>query len=426
MRRERLPDPRVRAVHEPSSYTPRDVLALWWLGDPAQPRRVGEISLTADKRRVALRYAPDWLTAGFALSEDLPLTNGLFVPARQDEAAGAVDDARPDRWGERVIRRFEPSPRLSLLEYLLFAGDERCGALGVSLRTDAYEPWRATPLPRLENLEEMGQVVRRVLANEPVPELQQRLLRPGASLGGARPKSLLQIDHEPWLVKFSEGEDLDMELIEHATMTLAAACGVDAARTRALPVGGRHAVAVRRFDRAGGARVHVVSAHVVLRAAGDEFGYPQLAQQLRRLAPAHAIAAQQHELFRRMLFNILVDNTDDHEKNHALLRQADGTWRLAPAFDVLPAAQGLGVQSLRVGQAGHDASLDNALSQAAAFGLRLPTARALAQEVARGVDRWRAHFRAEGVRERDIETLAQYIDGPALGPQRGRALAGGA
>jgi serine/threonine-protein kinase HipA len=101
-------------------------------------------------------------------------------------------------------------------------------------------PWPTAPLASLADLDEMAQVVRKVLANEPVPELQRRLIRPGTSLGGARPKSLIAIDGEPWLVKFAEGEDTDTELIEHASMTLAAGCGIQVATTRALPVHGRH------------------------------------------------------------------------------------------------------------------------------------------------------------------------------------------
>jgi serine/threonine-protein kinase HipA len=277
-------------------------------------------------------------------------------------------------------------------------------------------------MPDLASLAEMAEVVRKVLANEPVPELQQRLVRPGVSLGGARPKSLIAIEGEPWLVKFSEGEDLDTELVEHAAMTLAARCGIEVAPTRALAVAGRHAVAIRRFDRAGAGRLHAVSALVALRAVGEEPGYPQLAQLLRRRAPAAVIRAQQEQLFRRMVFNILVDNTDDHEKNHALLRQEDGAWLLAPAFDIVPAAQGLGYQAILVGDAGAEGSLENAMSQVRAFGLTAAAGRKIVGEVARVVEGWQAHFREVGVRERDVEVLAQYIDGERLGTQRRGAL----
>jgi serine/threonine-protein kinase HipA len=401
-----------------AAYRPQDSLSLWWLGDPAQPRPVGELALQQGGRAVGLRYAADWRATGFALSEDLPLHEGWFTPAEKDSAAGAVDDARPDRWGERVIRKFERSPRLSILEYLLFAGDDRHGALGVSLEQGAYKPWSRGPMPSLASLPEIAEVVRKVLANEAVAPLQQRLVRPGASLGGARPKSLVEIDGEAWLVKFAEGEELDMPLIEHAAMTLAASCGIKVALTRALPVAGQHAVAVRRFDRVAGARVHAISANVVLRAAGEPLGYPQLAQLLRRLAPAAEIAMQQSQLLRRMVFNILVDNTDDHEKNHALLRGPRGEWRLAPAFDVVPSAQGLGYQAMEVGAQGAESSLANALSQARAFGLKPAQAEALVREVAQAVEGWKAHFAACGVLPRDIEVLAQYIDGERLGRQR--------
>ena len=404
-------------------YIPKDRLFLWWLGDPAQLCPVGELGLAAGGRAVSLRYSPNWLRSGFPLSEDLPLVDDLFVPREKDCAAGAVDDARPDRWGERLIRKFEATPRLSILEFLLFAGDDRCGALGVSMRAEAYEPWRSGPLPSLDSLQEMAEVVQKVLSNEAVPELQRRLVMPGASLGGVRPKSLITINGEPWLVKFSEGEEINTPLIEHATMALARLCGVEVAQTQALPVGTGHAVAVRRFDRAGQARLHAVSAHVALRAAGEEFGYPQLAQLLRRVAPAEAIRSQQAQLFRRMVFNILMDNTDDHEKNHALLRQANGHYRLSPAFDVVPSAQGLGYQAMLVGDQATESTLVNALSQARQFGLTADAARAVIKEVSAGVAGWKGAFTAKGVMGRDIDLLAQYIDGDKLRRQRGEFAA---
>lgn len=405
-------------------YVPCDHLFLWWLEDPSAPRLVGELGQAAGGRSVSLRYTPDWLLSGFALSEDLPLSSELFIPREKDCAVGAVDDARPDRWGERVIRKFEATPRLSILEFLLFAGDDRYGALGVSQDAGLYQPWRRGPLPRLDSLAEMAEVVRKVLANEPVPELQKRLLQPGASLGGARPKSLLEIDGAPWLVKFSEGEEIDTPLIEHATMALARGCGIDVATTQALAVGSGHAVAVRRFDRAGQMRLHAVSAHVALRAAGEEMGYPQLAQLLRRVAPAAQIRSQQEQLFRRMVFNILMDNTDDHEKNHALLRQPDGHYLLSPAFDVVPSAHGLGYQAMQVGEQAAHATLVNALSMARQFGLKTDAAHAIVQQIASGVALWKEAFTAKGVAARDIDLLAQYIDGENLRPQRERFALG--
>src|SRR3954465_11363911 len=151
---------RARAMPEPRAYTPRDSLFLWWLGAPARPRLVGELRLVSGGRAVGLQYGAHWLAAGFPLRDALPLTPGLFVPAGKDTAAGAVDDARPDRWGERVIRKFEKASRMSLLEFLLFAGADRYGALGVSATSDGYRPWSSSPLPHLGELADMEQLVR--------------------------------------------------------------------------------------------------------------------------------------------------------------------------------------------------------------------------------------------------------------------------
>ena len=101
-------------------------------GDPARPVLIGELGMVRATRGVSLRYAASWRAAGFPLSEDLPLVDTEFLPSTKETAAGAVDDARPDRWGERVIRLLDKPSRLSLMEYLFFAGDERFGALGVS------------------------------------------------------------------------------------------------------------------------------------------------------------------------------------------------------------------------------------------------------------------------------------------------------
>lgn len=122
-----------------------DDLYLWFLGDPTIPRYVGALKLVSAGKGVSLRYSEDWLVNGFALSEDLPLVDTEFLPpgrlgADTQRAVGAVDDARPDRWGEKVIRFVDKPNRLSLMEYLYYAGDERFGALGVSVSASTYSP----------------------------------------------------------------------------------------------------------------------------------------------------------------------------------------------------------------------------------------------------------------------------------------------
>ena len=402
------------------SYVPQDSMSLWWLADPLAPQRIGTLSLQDQRRKVALSYDLAWMASphAFALSEDLPLQTGLKMPAERDTAVGAVDDARPDQWGERVIRLIERPTRLSLLEYLYWAGDDRFGALGVSLNAESYVPAPTAAMSTFEGLIELHHAVQRVMRGEVINEQQRRLLQPGVSMGGARPKSLMKMDGASWVVKFAETGEMDTPLIEYACMQMALRCGINTAETQLLTLPKGHALAVKRFDRIGQRRLHVLSARVALHAAGEGMGYPELSQILRRLGHPDRVRAQQQELFRRMVFNILIDNTDDHEKNHALIRGDDGFYDLSPAFDVVSSVQGLGYQQMRVGAKGHEASMANALSEARAFGLTGALARQTVIEIAGQVAQWKTVFTDLNVRDADIELLAQYLDGAYLTQQR--------
>ena len=411
-----------------------DDLSLWYLGDPATPRHIGALKLVSAGKGVSLHYGNEWLANGFALSEDLPLVDTEFLPpgrmaADAQRAVGAVDDARPDRWGEKVIRFVEKPKRLSLMEYLYYAGDDRFGALGVSTSSTTYSPRAGGPLPRLAQAQQLSEVVAKIEASEPINALEAKIIAGGGSpLGGAKPKALVDIDGEQWVIKFFNNEPVDTPLIEHATMTLARRAGITVAETQVIPLAGANAIAVRRFDRDQGQRIHSISAGTAIRAATasgaePEMGYPELARILRRVGITQDDVNQRdaHELFRRMVFNILVDNTDDHEKNHSLLvvnPLANGRLKLAPAYDVLPTNSGQGYQEFICGAQGHDSTLDNAMSQCDAFGLRPAEAAADVAAVIEVVNTWQTHFAQAGVTARDISNLAERLDGEALLSQR--------
>ena len=411
-----------------------DELYLWHLGNPDAPRYVGALKLVAAGKSVSLHYGRAWLDSGFALSEDLPLVDMEHMPpgrleADAQRAVGAVDDARPDRWGEKVIRFVDKPKRLSLMEYLYYAGDDRFGALGVSTSSSSYSPREVGPLPRLEDAQQLSEVVAKIEAAEPITALEARMIAGGGSpLGGAKPKALIDIDGEQWVIKFFNNESVDTPLIEHATMTLAERAGITVARTQVIQLRGANAVAVRRFDRERGLRIHSISAGTAIRAAtasgaAPEMGYPELARILRRVGVAQNDINQRdaRELFRRMVFNILVDNTDDHEKNHSLLAInpfEHGSLQLAPAYDVLPTNSGQGYQEFICGAQGRDSTLENAMSQCDAFGLLPADAASEVLAVIEVVNTWQAHFTQTGVTRRDIQSLAERIDGEELLAQR--------
>ena len=276
-------------------------------------------------------------------------------------------------------------------------------------------------MPQLADAQEIEQLVQQILAGEPVAEHKRRLIAPGATLGGARPKALLNLDGHPWVLKFNEpDEPIDMPLVEHATMTLAGQAGIRVALTMPVKVHHGHALAVRRFDREAGLRRHALSANIALKAAGEGLGYPELAQLLRRRGVTAGRLQSEHmqELFRRMVFNILMDNTDDHEKNHVLLMIESGDYELSPAFDVLPSGQALGFQQMRVGADAADSTLDNALTECQQFGLKKSEAIDQVKRVCAVVARWKEHFAQAGVLAADIESLSSQIDRPFLRHQR--------
>ncbi len=403
-----------------SNYKVVDTLFLWYLGRADRPVLVGDLHLVQSGRGVSLHYRADWLHSGFPLSEDLPLIDIEHLPREKDVAAGAIDDARPDRWGERIIRLLERPPRLSLLEMLYFAGDDRFGALGVSTSDQAYLPRDGGPLPQLNDVNTVHDLVHRVLAGQPIDEDHHRLIAPGATMGGARPKALLQMDGHEWVLKFDEADQSCAPLVEHAAMTLAAKANITVAETRPIQLARGIAVAVKRFDRNADQRLHALSAHVALKAAGSELSYPNLAQLLRRRGPTQDgfNRTQMHELFRRLVFNILIDNTDDHEKNHALIVTDAQNYILSPAFDVLPTGQALGYQSMVVGSEGAVSSIENALSMASAYGLNHRQALTHVHDVVEVTNHWRAHFEAVGVDQSTLDTLASQIDRPHLLKQR--------
>src|SRR5262245_55547528 len=175
-----------------------DTLHLWYLGVPSSPRPVGTLRLVESGKGVSLRYGADWLASGFPLSEDLPLVDVEHLPrtrlaAGAPMAAGGVDDARPDRWGERVIQYVDRPKRLSLMEYLYYAGDDRFGALGVSSSETEYLPRPGGPLPRLEQAQALAEVVHKVAAKEALTDLERQVLTAGGSFGGAKPKALIEV-----------------------------------------------------------------------------------------------------------------------------------------------------------------------------------------------------------------------------------------
>lgn len=385
-------------------------------------------TLEASRFAYGLRY----LERANALPVDpiaLPLEHGRggaeLLPPAGLANFGAVRDAAPDAWGRRVIENRLRAPPNGLPEsaYLDHAGPFRSGALDI----------RATPtsapapgvLPQLLELEHLRDAAARVEAGEPVPPHLETFFAGGPSLGGARPKAVVSAEGREWIAKFpARGDAFDMPTAEWATLELAreAHINVPATRLERLP-DGRNVLLVERFDREparrGLARRHMVSALTMLaKHALDSpnSAYGEIADALSQHGVGGAIAQDREELYRRMVFNILVSNDDDHLRNHAFLHDAAASgWRLSPLYDVLPRPQVAQerVLHLAVGRQGRTATLDNAHSSAGRFGLADRKAAGIIDEVARVVRGWRVSFERLGVAERLCDQLATAFRRPS-------------
>lgn len=388
-----------------------DILHVWIYPQAAKvPVLCGTLELLRG-RQCIFSYADSWLghAKAFPLAPDMLLREGAINPSLGLELHPIFEDAGPDRWGKNIINKVFNPRRRSPLEYLERAGEDRIGALGFARSADNYEVLHEQTF-QVTDLPDLVRAAHALSIHAPIDEDLQRLLRPGASAGGARPKAVIRDQHDAWIAKFpTPDDDVDECAIEHASLRLAASCGITVPESRLIEIGGRNVLLVKRFDREPAGRLHLASARTMLIAAGvaeDAMGYGDLADATRRVSAAPKQTCE--ELFRRMAVNVLIDNTDDHAKNHAFLYQ-DGIWHLSPAYDLQPQRQGIGYQQLKIGKHGHEPNINNILSDSSRFLLKAEAAREILGEITQQLAKWPALFQREGVSQRDIDACAPHI-----------------
>lgn len=323
---------------------------------------------------------------------------------------GVFRDSSPDDWGRRIIEKKLGVTEASEFRYLIEAGDDRVGALAYS--ESATSRPTSLPIPQRTDLDALLRAADAIeKGEEPDPEIAS-LLQHGSSLGGTRPKATILVDGELWLVKFPSRTDrLELPAVEYGCLSLAKSCGIEIPEIKLIRVGGRRVLLARRFDReqvSGGlARRHFMSGLTLLGFHEQEWtkgSYPNLADSIRKLVKDFPRDGE--ELFRRMIFNMLVSNDDDHLRNHATILDRGG-WRLSPAYDLVPHPQGSYTRQLGlgVGAKGRIATYENAMSQSARFGLRPQRARQIALDVLSRVKDWERIMRESGVTTADLDAI---------------------
>lgn len=369
-----------------SDPSPSECYVYITLPGQTEPVTAGRFALTPDSRGTFIGrfvYGKSYLARPDAVALDpveLKLAPQVYETVALNGIFGALRDSGPDYWGRRVIERHAGKPQLGEIDYLLYSPDDRAGALGFGLNQTPPAPKRL--FNQTLDLEKLQSVADAIVRDEELPadaanDQIEDLMLIGTSMGGARPKAVVEDENGLWIAKFNRPDDKwNSARVEHAMLLLARECGLHVAESRIVTSGGRDVLLVKRFDREkapdGYLRARMISALTLLRAedthrSRDKWSYVLLAEELRRVSAAPAEDAA--ELFRRMCFNALISNIDDHPRNHALIAK-DKDWRLSPAYDLTPAvpvSQERRDLAMSCGDQGRYANAENILSQSGRF-----------------------------------------------------------
>lgn len=393
------------------------------------PLLAGRLWAHARKGResATFEYDRSWLARPekFSLEPALKLGPGPFHTPSSKPLFGAIGDSAPDRWGRALMRRAErkraesarETPRsLREIDYLLMVDDEaRQGALRFSEREGGpfLAPHDASRIPPLLELPRLLSAAERVASESESDEDLRLLLAPGSSLGGARPKaSVRDKDGGLAIAKFPHKDDeIKTVLWEAVALTLAAKAGLSVPTWRVERVADRSVLILRRFDREGGVRIPFLSAMSMLEAGDHETrSYLEFVDVLRQ----HGAAAKEdmRALWRRIVFSVLISNTDDHLRNHGFLYEGPEGWRLAPAYDLNPMPTDIKPRVLATAIDLDDgsASLDLAMRVAEYFELDGGEARAIAAEVGKAVATWREVAGRQGLSRAEIHRMASAFE----------------
>lgn len=359
---------------------------------------------------------------------ELKLANTTYQTTALKGVFGALRDAGPDYWGRRVIEKHAGLPELSEIDYLLYAPDDRAGALGFGLGPEPPAPKRE--FNKTLALEKLMALADAIIADEEIPEGPEAeqvedLMLIGTSMGGARPKTVVEDEDDLWIAKFNRNDDKwNYARIEHVMLELASSCGIDSARSKLVTVGERDVLLVKRFDRErsgdGYVRARMISGLTILRTEDahqhrDRWSYVLLAEELRRISANPKDDAAQ--LFRRMVFNALISNIDDHPRNHAAIAR-DADWKLSPAYDLTPATPISAERrdlALSCGDLGRYAHAENLLSQCTRFHLERGEAESIIAEIEEKVQTtWYETARRHGVTQQDCDAISSAFVYPGF------------
>lgn len=397
-----------------------------WVG-LEKPTLVGTLSahFAKGKKAFSFEYDKDWLKmdAQRLLDPDIEFYSGPQYPANKKNF-GIFLDSMPDTWGKTLMKRRaaqnarakdEKPKTLYEIDYLLGVFDEsRMGAL--RFKTDLEGPFldndNQTPTPPWSSLGDLQEAVRRLESDEQNDDIRKWiavLIAPGSSLGGARPKAnIFDTQKNLWIAKFpSKTDTIDKAAWEFLAYQLATSAGIDMADSKIQKISGQYCTFLtKRFDRENGKRIHFASAMTMTGNTEDIIkesapSYLEIVEFIENYGAD--VEANLHQLWRRIVFNIAISNTDDHLRNHGFILTNKG-WVLSPAYDLNPSIEKDGL-SLNIDMDDNALDFDLAKSVGQYFRLNETEMQTILGEVFSAVSNWKSIAKEIGIKNSEIELM---------------------
>lgn len=360
-------------------------------------------------------YAQSYLKNKSAISIDhynLPLEERIFSETKNEGTPGPLRDSSPDGWGRYIIQKNTPPSEHDAIGYLLNSADDRIGAL--SFGHGKVPPAPVRKFNQTLQLETLITAAQKLEQDLPLDETEKSILMAGPSAGGARPKTTVEHNNNLWLVKFPSAYDkYNISRIEYATMKLAKKCGLNVPTINLIKIKNYDVFLIQRFDRAFDKkqnnfyRTHFISGLSLMNLDEKDYSnwsYIDLADQMRRWIkkPKNDL----HEMFKRIIFNGLVSNTDDHPRNHGFL-YGSNDYHLSPVYDLVPKPETGTTRylAMKLGSQGRIFNLENILSQCDTFDVTVDEAKNIFNKMKALISKWHSFYLNEGLSKSDLDYL---------------------
>ena len=374
------------------------------------------------KESASFKYDENWLkfSRNFELEPYLPLAEGTIHTDNKKSIFASMSDCSPDTWGRLLIKRNEeklaeqenrPHRQFNQLDYLLAVNDfSRQGALRFKKAPDGefLTAKDKKAIPPLVDLPRLLAASERIIDDDASFNDIKELLIPGSSLGGARPKaSVIDKTGNLCIAKFPKKDDNNNNVLwEAVALILAEKAGLKVQKWQLTQALSKSVILLKRFDREGNRRIPFISAMSMLNAndgESGEYSYLDIAEIIRTKG-VH-VKEDLKELWSRMLFSVLISNTDDHLRNHGFLKLESNGWSLSPLYDVNPSADRTSNLQLNIDETSSTTSVDLVLSVADYFGLTKKEAEAILKRQTTAVSEWQPIAKHLGITGSEISRM---------------------